>query len=135
MDLNMDNSLVLVLVVAWLVIGIIGDWLLFRKAGRAGILSLIPGVNILVEFSICWSWIAGLIYFLLLGGVSYLTQSEAVPPAGIAGILVVIIEWIESQKLARCFGKGFGSGLLLFLFGRVARVFLGLSSARYVGKK
>ena len=32
--------------------GIIGDWLLFRKAGRAGILSLIPVVNVMVEYSI-----------------------------------------------------------------------------------
>ena len=37
----------------WLVLGIIGDWMLFRKAGRPGILSLIPGVNLLVEYSIC----------------------------------------------------------------------------------
>ena len=32
--------------------GIIGDWLLFRQTGRAGILSLIPVVNVMVEYSI-----------------------------------------------------------------------------------
>lgn len=118
----------------WLVLGIIGDWMLFRKAGRPGILSLIPGVNVLVEYSICWSGFIGLIYFFLLGGISYFYGAEHTVPAGAAGLVAAIIHWIESQKLARSFGKGFGSGLLLFFFGRLARVILGLSSAEYVGK-
>ncbi len=118
----------------WLVLGIVGDWMLFRKAGRPGILSLIPGVNLLVEYSICWSGFVGLIYFFLIGGINYFYGAEQTAPAGVAGLIIVIIHWIQSQKLARCFGKGFGSGLLLFLFGRLARVILGLSSAEYVGK-
>ena len=118
----------------WLILGIVGDWMLFRKAGRPGILSLIPGVNLLLEYSICWSGLIGLIYFFLVGGVNYFYGAEQTAPAGVAGLIAVILHWIESQKLARCFGKGFGSGLLLFLFGRVARVVLGLSSAEYVGK-
>ena len=56
-------------------------------------------------------------------------------PAGIAGIVTVILHWIESQKLARSFGKGFLYGLFLFFFDRFARVILGLSGARYVGKR
>ena len=119
----------------WVILGIIGDWMLFRKAGRPGILSLIPGVNLLVEYSICWSGLVGLVYFFLIGGVNYFYGAEQAAPAGVAGLIVVILHWIESQKLARSFGKGFGSGLLLFLLGRLARVFLGLSSAEYVGKR
>ncbi len=119
----------------WLVLGIIGDWMLFRKAGRPGILSLIPGVNLLVEYSICWSGFVGLIYFFLIGGINYFYGAEQTAPAGVAGLIVMIIHWIQSQKLARCFGKGFVSGLLLFFFGRLARVILGLSSAEYVGKR
>ena len=119
----------------WLILGIVGDWMLFRKAGRPGILSLIPGVNMLVEYSICWSGLIGLIFFFLVGGSSYFYGAEQTLPAGAAGLIAGIVHWIESQKLARCFGKGFGSGLLLFLFGRLARVILGLSSAEYVGKR
>ena len=131
---GIDGGILLIIIAVWFVMTVVGDWLLFRKAGRPGILSLIPGVNMIVEFSICWSGFVGLIYFLLIGGIDYFTQAEMAPPAGITGLIIVIIRWVESQKLARCFGKGFGSGLLLFLFGRVARVFLGLSSAEYVGK-
>lgn len=119
----------------WIILGIIGDWMLFRKAGRPGILSLIPGLNLVVEYSICWSWLIGLVFFFLIGGVNYFYGAEQTAPAGVAGLIVAILHWIESQKLARSFGKGFGSGLLLFLFGRLARVVLGLGSAQYVGKR
>ncbi len=118
----------------WIILGIVGDWMLFRKAGRPGILSLIPGVNLVVEYSICWSGLFGLIYFFLIGGINYFYGADQTAPAGVAGLILVILHWIESQKLARCFGKSFGSGLLLFIFGKLARVILGLSSAEYVGK-
>ena len=114
--------------------GIIGDWLLFRKAGRAGILSLIPVVNVMVEYSICWSGLIGLLYFIRISASSYFVSSDSASLAGIVGLLAAILHWIESQKLARSFGKGFLYGLFLF-FDRFARVILGLSSARYVGKR
>ena len=129
------NMIIIIALAAWLIFSIVGSWLLFRKAGRAGILSLIPGVNLIVEFSICWSWLVGLIFFLLLGGANYFAGAEQTMPAGAAGIIAVILHWIESQKLARSFGKGFLYGLFLFFFDRFARVILGLSGARYVGKR
>ena len=131
----MDTNMIIIIALAvWLILSIVGSWLLFRKAGRLGILSLIPGVNLIVEYSICWSWVFGLIFFLLLGGANYCFGAEQTTPAGIAGIIVLILHWIESQKLARSFGKGFLYGLFLFVFDRFARVVLGLSSARYTGK-
>ena len=131
----MDQSMIIFIPLAvWLVLAVIGSWLLFRKAGRLGVLSLIPGVNLFVEYSICWSWIFGLIFFLLVGGANYCVGAEKTMPAGAAGIIAIILHWIESQKLARSFGKGFLYGLFLFFFDRFARVVLGLSSAQYVGK-
>ena len=124
----------IILGAVWLTVLVIGDWLLFRKAGRAGVLSLIPVVNMLVEYSICWSGFVGLLYVLLLGACGYFAQSDATPLAGILGLLTVIIHWIESRKLAKSFGKGFLYGLFLFFFGRLARVILGLGSAEYRGK-
>ena len=134
----MDDTLAMITLAGlglWLILGIIGDWMLFRKAGRPGILSLIPGLNLVIEYSICWSGLIGLIYFFLIGGVNYFYGAEQTAPAGVAGLVVLLIHWIESQKLARSFGKGFLSGLLLFFFGRLARVILGLGSAQYVGKR
>ena len=124
----------LIILVVWLVVMVIGDWLLFRKAGRSGLLSLIPVVNLLVEYSICWSGFVGVLYFALLTAASYFSQSDMVPLAGILGLLAMVMHWIESQKLSRSFGKGFLYGLFLFFFDRFARVILGLSSATYKGK-
>ena len=131
----MEQMIIVIAPAVWLLLGIIGSWLQFRKAGRAGILSLIPGVNLIVEFSICWSWLVGLIFFLLIGGANYCVGAEQTTPAGAVGLLALILHWVESQKLARSFGKGFLYGLFLFFFDRFARVILGLSSARYVGKR
>ena len=131
----MEQMIIVIAPAVWLLLGIIVSWLLFRKAGRAGILSLIPGVNLIVEFSICWSWLVGLIFFLLIGGANYCVGAEQTTPAGAVGLLALILHWVESQKLARSFGKGFLYGLFLFFFDRFARVILGLSSARYVGKR
>ena len=131
----MEQMIIVIAPAVWLLLGIIGSWLLFRKAGRAGILSLIPGVNLIVEFSICWSWLVGLIFFLLIGGANYCVGAEQTTPAGAVGLLALILHWVESQKLARSFGKGFLYGLFLFFFDRFARVILGLSSAQYVGKR
>lgn len=132
----MDQSMLIFAVpILWLVLSIIGSWLLFRKAGRPGILSLIPGVNLIVEYSICWSWLFGLIFLLLAGGANYCAGADQTAPAGVAGIIVLILHWVESQKLARSFGKGFLYGLFLFFFDRFARVILGLGGARYVGKR
>ena len=131
----MEQMIIVIAPAVWLLLGIIGSWLLFRKAGRAGILSLILGVNLIVEFSICWSWLVGLIFFLLIGGANYCVGAEQTTPAGAVGLLALILHWVESQKLARSFGKGFLYGLFLFFFDRFARVILGLSSARYVGKR
>ena len=131
----MDPNVIIIIALAvWLILTVVGSWLLFRKAGRLGILSLIPGVNLIVEYSICWSWFFGLIFFLLLGGTNYYSGAEQTMPAGIAGIIALILHWVESQKLARSFGKGFLYGLFLFVFDRFGRVVLGLSSAQYTGK-
>ena len=130
-----QNMIILTAIVVWLILAVVGSWLLFRKAGRLGILSLIPGVNLIVEYSICWSWLFGLIFLLLAGGANYCAGAEQTMPAGTAGIIAMILHWIESQKLARSFGKGFLYGLFLFFFDRFARVILGLSGARYVGKR
>ena len=127
--------------VAWFTLTVIGDWLMFRKAGRAGILSVIPVVNMLVEFSICWRGWYGVLYCLLLIGVFAcavmgmgMGSSAAIGLSVVLVLLVFIIHWIESRKLSASFGKGFGFALFLFFFGRLARVILGLGRSRYYGR-
>ena len=126
--------------VAWLVLSVIGRWLLFRKAGRCGLLSLIPVVNVFVEYNICWSGGKALLSALLAGVAGGCVAAGQDNPvfmgiAAAAVFLMLLIHWKESMKLAESFGKGRGYGFFLFLFDRLGRVALGLSSAEYEGKE
>ena len=97
--------------ILWYILQVIADWKILSKAGRPGILSLIPFVNVCAEYSVCWSGFMGVVYMVCL-----------------------VIHIVQSFKLAKAFGKGFGTGLLLLISGPIGRLILGLGSARYVGK-
>lgn len=136
----MNENVSLMLGTAWAVLAIVGRWLLFRKAGKPGWHSIIPILNAYDEFDICWK--GGKIFLAALlaavaGGFGAAGQDNPVwlAVSAVALLWLIIIYWKESMKLARAFGKGAFTGFLLFLFDRVGRVFLGLSSAEYVGKK
>ncbi|MBQ6482330.1 MAG: hypothetical protein IJI45_14535 [Anaerolineaceae bacterium] len=136
----MDENTSLILGTAWTVLSLVGYWLLFRKAGKPGWHCLIPILNAYDEFDICWK--GGKVFLAALlaaiaGGCTAAGQDDPVVigVAAVAGLWLLIIHWKQSMKLAASFGKGAGTGFLLFLFDRVARVILGLSGAKYVGKK
>ena len=121
------------------VLGIIGRWLLFRKAGKPGWHSIIPILSDYQEFNICWK--GGMFFLALLlaiaGTLCLMNEGRDVlltTAGAIAFILVLVIHWRQSMKLARSFGKGFFTGLLLFLFARLGRIVLGLGGAQYEGK-
>lgn len=130
-------EIALILTAAWYVLEVVGNWLLFSKAGKSGWHSLIPILNVYDEFDICWKGSKG-IFCLLIGGVfSAASGGEDIMftvIAAVAGIWFLSLEFRESMRLARAFGKGTGYGLFLFIFDRLGRVVLGLSSAQYVGK-
>ena len=135
----MDDQMTLILGTAWLVLTIVGRWLLFRKAGKPGIFSIIPVISMFTEYNICWTgWmvILGAVFAGTAAGIMEAGADNAVMLgiAAAAALGYLIILWTESMKLARSFGKGFIYGLLLFFFGRLFRVLLGLSAAEYRGK-
>ncbi len=125
----------------WYLMQVIADWKILSKAGKPGWLSLIPVVNVYAEYGICWQGLYGIVYLILLavgsryGGngaeAAEGSQSAVVAIAGLAGAVIHII---QSLKLARSFGKGTFYGIMLILFGPIARVILGLGSSEYIGK-
>ena len=119
------------------ILEIVGMWLLFRKAGKPGWHSLIPILNIFQEYAICWK--GGMVFLLgLLAAVvawCALANDQILMIIGaVALLLVLVIHWKQSMKLAKSFGRGGLWGLFLFLTGSLGRVLLGLSKAEYVGK-
>ena len=132
-------STVIIGYIAWHILQAVADWKIFSKAGRPGILAFIPIVNIYVEYGICWSKFMGLIYLVCVGITSYVSgvqepSSTLTTVSGVASVAALVLHIIQSIKLAKSFGKGVGYGILLILFGPLARLFLGLGDSRYIGR-
>ena len=125
--------------ILWYVLQVIADWKILSKAGMPGILSLIPFVNVCAEYSVCWSGFMGAVYMICLTLSTTLAQKQDAPQsmvvaASAMGLIATVIHIVQSFKLAKAFGKGFGTGLLLLISGPLGRLVLGLGSSRYVGK-
>lgn len=97
--------LAIILIVAW--------WRVFEKAGKPGILAIIPIVNILMLFDIAGKpmW-----WFLLL----------LIP---IVNFIIIILLWLA---LAERFGKGVGFGIGLWLLNPIFMLLLAFGDAEYV---
>lgn len=127
--------------VLWWILEIIGNWTLFKKAGKPGWHSIIPILNLYDEFDICWNGWLGIVLFFGLFVLSSIPSSVSGKSAlmtGVVGfltVIVVLLQIIESYKLAKAFGKGIGYTLFLIIFDRIGRIVLGFSSAQYVGKQ
>ena len=125
--------------VVWHILQAVADWKIFSKAGRPGILAFIPVVNVYVEYGICWSKFMGLLYLVCVGITSYVSgvqepSSTLTTVSGVASVAALVLHIVQSIKLAKSFGKGVGYGILLILFGPLARLFLGLGDSRYIGR-
>ena len=132
-------STIIIGYVVWHILQAVADWKIFSKAGRPGILAFIPVVNVYVEYGICWSKLMGLLYLVCVGITSYVSamqepSSNLTTVSGAASNVALVLHIIQSIKLARSFGKGVGYGILLILFGPLARLFLGLGDSRYIGR-
>ena len=115
---------------------VIGRWLLFRKAGIPGWQSLVPFFSTMKEYDLCWDGRIGLAARLLGAAAVALRMFGH---GGILASALLLAEFLisvpQSMKLAKVFGKGKGTGILLVIFNRIGRLCLGLSKAKYLGKE
>lgn len=125
---------------AWTIFRIIGDWIIFKKAGKPGWHSIIPILHMYDEYDLCWKGSNGILAAICLFIISFSTEpaSESggmVLIPGIAAIVYLILEFKESRRLAWSFGKSSIFGFFLFIFGGLGRIILGLGSASYKGRR
>ncbi|MBQ3430702.1 hypothetical protein IJG20_01195 [Candidatus Saccharibacteria bacterium] len=99
-----------------MVLLIIANWKIFKKAGRPGWHSIIPFLNLYDIVSI--SGMSGWLFLLLF-----------IPFVNFIFICVLNI------KLAKAFGKGIGFGIGLILLGNLFTLILAFGSAKYVGDR
>ena len=116
---------------------VIGRWCLFRKAGKPGWHSIIPILSMYQEYAISWKGWVGLLSLLCGAGMSasymLLGQTNASALLMLAlGLVSFVLHVIESFRLAKAFGKGGGTGILLVLLRNISRFFLGVGKAKYI---
>ena len=131
-----------IFLVIWIILQIVALWKIFTKAGKPGWHSIIPILNIYDEFAICWRGWIGLLFLLLGGVMTGIAQNMQGSGDGsmsvgtsIVGIIVMVVYAIWAWKLAKSFGKGLLTFLGLIFINPIAMLYLGFSSAQYIGKR
>ena len=121
-----------------MILTVIAMWKIFNKAGRSGILSLIPVVNTWVLFEIAgfpgivslFGWIG----LLCLGLVAIPALGALLMFVGLALILIFLVAClIFNFRLSSAFGHGFLFGLGLCFFNTIFLLILGFGSSKYQG--
>lgn len=112
-----------------LIMYIIAMWSLFKKAGISGWKSLVPIYNYYLMYKISWSpfmfWINVLLSILI--SVLRLNDSTTyVVLAIFAGIILAIINLVQTVKLGRAYGRGFAFILGLIFLNTLFVMILGL---------
>ncbi len=131
----MDNNLLTIGGTLMAILTIVSRILLFRKAGRSFWLAVIPVVSRFTEYNICWKGgvvVLQAMFVAIAAGCAASGEEAALVAGAIFLGLAMIVQLIECLKLAKAFGKGTGCGILLFVFGRLGRILLGLGDAQYV---
>ena len=100
--------------IALVVLTIVGQWKMFKKAGKAPWDCLIPGHNQIVTME--------------MGGIESKWFFISLIPFG----AIFLMFW-TNIALAKAFGKGAGFGVLATFFPFICFPILGLGSAEYVG--
>ena len=129
---------ILTLIVGAMVLLVIGRWRLFVKAGMPGWYSLIPVLSTYKEFALGWKgWISILSIFCQIGSFVVLFLGSHANWEIICSLVLIIvylvIRLLESVKLAKAFGKGIVTGILLTFFQSLGRFGLSLAKTEYSG--
>ena len=118
----------MIFIIAIYVVAVIGLWKMYVKAGRPGWAAIIPVYNWWVWVEIIgrprwWFW--ALLAYILLSWI---------PIVGfILGIAMFVLFLLGCLDMAKCFGKGTGYGIGLWLLSMVFMPILGFGDAQYVG--
>ncbi len=117
-------------VAAFIVFEVIGNWMLFEKAGHHGWESIIPIYSSYVAYKLYWGngW-----FFLIPIALVGLTGVAHV--GFVFSILLLIFRIFSVRKKARAFGyNGIGFAVLLYFFDTIVSIVMGVSADHpYIG--
>lgn len=121
--------IVVLFALAAAIITLVGQWKMFKKAGKDGYIALIPVYSTIVEMQM-----AGLplyYWFINYGTIFF----SCIPFVGgfIGMIFAYVFLFIKNINLAKAFGKGAGFGVVMVFFPYVAYPMLGFGKTEYIG--
>lgn len=121
---------ILIVLLAIIVVGIVGGWFVYKKAGREGWAAIIPIYTTYILYEITWgNGILGLIYVALavIGALGWPIISL------LCTLMVVALNIFTFYKLAKAFGEGIPFTVGLVLLSPIFMLILGLSANKYQG--
>ena len=115
----------------------IGYSKMYRKAGESGWKAFIPVFNTYNNYKISWNGKLFFLYAALFIASSFLGSAEGAMAlaAGAVSLGIIILAIMQNVKMAKCFGKGAGTGILLILFPGITSLVLGLGKAEFLGNE
>ena len=112
----------------------IGYSKMYKKAGEAGWKAFIPVFNTYNNYKISWNGKLFFLYaalYILFGAIANGTGIAMQLAAAAAGIALLVVDVKRNVKMAKHFGKGFGTGIALIFFPGITALILGLGKAEY----
>lgn len=123
----------------WLVIWIVANWQIFKKAGEPGWKCIIPYYNSYTQFGFTWNTNMFWVYLVLSLAptiLQFLLGRENTFVALISfvlGIALIVISVIATHKLSKAFGHGVGFTLGLIFLNPIFVLILAFGSSEYQG--
>ena len=112
----------------------IGYSKMYKKAGVAGWKAFIPVINTYNNYNISWDSTFFFIYiamYVLSYALSNVDQMLLSLVGAACGIALIVFAIKQNVKMAKAFGKGAGTGILLIIFPGITALVLGLGKAEY----
>lgn len=128
-------AIVAITMIRYTIIGI-GYSEMYRKAGVAGWKAFIPIYHTYCNYKISWNGKFFFLYLTLYILTHALGNSEPLLLsliAAAAGISLIVLAVKQNVKMAKRFGKGIGTAILLILFPGITSLVLGLGKAEFLG--
>ena len=118
--------------IAIYVVAVIGLWKMYAKAGKPGWAAIIPVYNWWVWIEMIgrprwWFWI--IVANVIVSFIPIINLFAGIP----LSIFAFVLFLLACLDMAKCFGKGTGYGIGLWLLSFVFMPILGFGDAQYVG--
>jgi len=126
-----------VLTVIWYILVVAGAWMMFQKAGEAGLKAIIPIYNMYIVYKICWNtslfwvWFGISVFAAVFGFQTETTTGFAYIIAMVLSLVQMLIQVTCCYRLSFAFGHGLLYGLGLCFFPFIFTVILGFGSSAY----